>query len=545
MKLKLKIILVLWMLLFVFPVKLVGAVSVETIQVEAEVNFSGSQPEETPSSVQGSSSGAGFYIPPSLDKEPPLIFGISILEITYNSALIVWETNEETLGRLIYELKPGLEKEIKLSKFSKTHALRLSDLEPASLYKFKIEAQDKSGNISTSPSLQFRTLPLPDIIPPANVSGFKAEYKEGKVILSWKNPLDKDLAGIKIVRSEKEFPKLPFQGKVIFEGREEKAEDLNIQEGKTYYYSAFSFDFAGNFSSGALAKVKTTKIFYPPKEPIPRKKKEIIPLKITVSDEEKIYLKEVSYDIKENELKIKALLPVQKSKDLNREFKIHTLKNYSFNFGFKIENPPKSILSAYLYLPTINEVYLLSFKDKEFKAKIKSPPSPGSYEAFIIIAYQDGTRDIIEGKILIDPYGYVYKILKPTGEELRIEGAKVFLFWFNLNQKTWEIWPAKDFNQENPQITDKTGEYAFLVPKGEYYLKVTKEGYYPFVSLPFKVDRLVVNLNIELKPYLREDELFIKELWFRRYLIGGILIIGSLTLIFLRKKRKNEIWRKS
>ncbi len=94
--------------------------------------------------------------------------------------------------------------------------------------------------------------------------------------------------------------------------------------------------------------------------------------------------------------------------------------------------------------------------------------------------------------------GYIYK--KDSNKETRIPGAIVSLFWLNPETKQCELWPAKEYQQKNPQITDTTGKYSFLVPEGSYYLKVEAPGYLMYEGKPFQVkEGSGVHINIELK----------------------------------------------
>lgn len=84
-----------------------------------------------------------------------------------------------------------------------------------------------------------------------------------------------------------------------------------------------------------------------------------------------------------------------------------------------------------------------------------------------------GKRFIIaEITILIDPSGYVYD--KYTGE--RIEGATV-ICEVKTEKGSWVKWDAAKYGQINPQLTDNEGKYGWMVPDGEYRIKVQKDGY--------------------------------------------------------------------
>ena len=138
--------------------------------------------------------------------------------------------------------------------------------------------------------------------------------------------------------------------------------------------------------------------------------------------------------------------------------------------------------------------------DGIYTADIQSPVPAGEYEIITVIDYVD--PDIGSKQIrlitVIDPEGYVFE--KVGGKELRIPGAIATLYHFNPEKKAYEEWPAKDFQQENPQVTGLSGSYSFLVPGGTYSLKVQAPGYLDYEGKPFIVEEgSGVHMNIELK----------------------------------------------
>ena len=139
----------------------------------------------------------------------------------------------------------------------------------------------------------------------------------------------------------------------------------------------------------------------------------------------------------------------------------------------------------------------------------------GIYTADIVAPVVDGTYEIItratygkeegasskEFKLiaLIDPEGYVYE--SSGGKETRIPDAIVTLYSRNSETGQYGAWPAADFNQRNPQITDQRGTYAFLAPEGTYYIRVDAPGYKEHQSDPFELRKgsSGVHTNIELQ----------------------------------------------
>jgi len=133
-----------------------------------------------------------------------------------------------------------------------------------------------------------------------------------------------------------------------------------------------------------------------------------------------------------------------------------------------------------------------------YVADVKVPSTEGKYQISTLINYNEEGLDNKEIKtiILTDPAGYVYEEFE--GKELRINNAVASLY-VSGNDGQYKLWQADKYGQKNPQLTDKTGNYAFLVPKGEYYLTVEAQGYDSYRSNVFTVtDGEEVHFNIKL-----------------------------------------------
>jgi len=138
--------------------------------------------------------------------------------------------------------------------------------------------------------------------------------------------------------------------------------------------------------------------------------------------------------------------------------------------------------------------------DGIYTADIQAPLVEGEYEIITVMDYEDPDLGQKEIRLItvVDPEGYVYE--KAGEKETRIPGAIISLFWLNPETKQYELWPAKEYHQENPQITDATGKYAFLVPNGSYYLKVEAPSYLIYDGRAFQVgESSGIHINIELK----------------------------------------------
>ncbi len=174
-------------------------------------------------------------------------------------------------------------------------------------------------------------------------------------------------------------------------------------------------------------------------------------------------------------------------------------------------------------------------KDGIYTAEIKAPTIQGEYEITTVMNFKDpklGDRKI---KLItvIDPEGYVYE--RKDKREIRIPEANVVIYWLNPKTNQYELWPAKQYNQKNPQITNVRGTYAFLVPKGFYYLKVEAPKYLVYEGKPFQVKAgSGVHINVELKTKYQ----WLKIFDWKVILLIIVIMLALYALYINGKKRK-------
>jgi peptidoglycan hydrolase-like protein with peptidoglycan-binding domain len=65
----------------------------------------------------------------------------------------------------------------------------------------------------------------------------------------WNNPESGNVAGTIIVRKEGLYPGSPSDGQVIYQGNSSTFTDTSLQNGKTYYYTAYSYTAGGQYSN--------------------------------------------------------------------------------------------------------------------------------------------------------------------------------------------------------------------------------------------------------------------------------------------------------
>lgn len=170
-----------------------------------------------------------------------------------------------------------------------------------------------------------------------------------------------------------------------------------------------------------------------------------------------------------------------------------------------------------------------------YSATVQAPVVDGQYEIITVMDYEDTKIVSKEIKLItvIDPEGYVYE--KDGERETRILGAVASLYWLNPETKQYELWPAKDYQQENPQTTDVRGTYSFLVPEGYYYLKVDAPGYLSYDGKPFQVtEGSGVHINIELKTIY----------WWTKIVDWKIVLLFIVILLLLFNFYKDKLREK-
>jgi hypothetical protein len=91
------------------------------------------------------------------DKIPPNIYNINITDVVATSAVITWETDEESDSLINYGLNKnyGVYREPRFDKTS--HTIVLDDLQPGKTYYFRITSSDENGNQGISSDYSFVT----------------------------------------------------------------------------------------------------------------------------------------------------------------------------------------------------------------------------------------------------------------------------------------------------------------------------------------------------------------------------------------------------
>ncbi len=356
-----------------------------------------------------------------VDIIPPVIFNLSVDGITFDSAYIGWKTNEPALCQVSWgrtqEYKEGIVAETAFYLFHKTE---LNNLSEETDYNFKIECRDSKGNESETKNQKFTTLSSPDTVAPSNISNFEAIPGDKQITLQWNNPIDQDFKMVRITRSEEFYPQNPWEGKLIFEGKDDSFFDMNLTNGKRYYYTAFSYDYAGNFSSGAVVSA------------VPRSGEVILPEEIT-SEQECL---EAGFYWYENschsEEQIITGPPEVEQIVLNDfEFIQNGQRILPSGESIKIQgDEPLTILIGYQKVPEVLKTIMVTLKKdtKSFSFLLRINQEKTAYLASLAPLSESGTYPAIFSVL-----DYQNQILKKIPAQLTIEKAKTqfsLISWF-------------------------------------------------------------------------------------------------------------------
>ncbi|MES9963160.1 MAG: fibronectin type III domain-containing protein [Candidatus Sedimenticola sp. 20ELBAFRAG] len=198
--------------------------------------------------ASATTAGAVDTTPPS----QPSSFRVSKAEAAQIS--MTWGASSDDMGVEGYEIwRDG----VRLAQVT-TRAYLDRQVDPLTLYVYKVRAYDKAGNFSGFTTLSVATPPLPDTQAPTVPASLKAEADtQAKVVrLSWNASTDNVfVTGYEVMRDGKLFTATSSNGYV----------DHAVELGKSYKYQVRAFDAAGNKSASSSSATAELKVIVPPK----------------------------------------------------------------------------------------------------------------------------------------------------------------------------------------------------------------------------------------------------------------------------------------
>ena len=136
-------------------------------------------------------------------------------------------------------------------------------------YYYKVTAVNAAGSEGKqSAVVAIAVAEVPDTFPPGYPLGFDARGAYGTVSLSWTNPPDDDFAGTTVRYDLSGYPSGPQGGLPVCDrpaapGSGDSFTHGGLENGRTYYYAAFSYDRSGNYSAGVTASAAPVDNVFP------------------------------------------------------------------------------------------------------------------------------------------------------------------------------------------------------------------------------------------------------------------------------------------
>jgi PKD repeat protein/pimeloyl-ACP methyl ester carboxylesterase len=106
-------------------------------------------------------------------RSPAILTGPDVSGCTDHSATVRWSTDEKCDSFIEFSLQPDMEgaQSLNLPDQVTSHSVFLADLDPETVYYYRIRSTDTSGNSSVFKEGQFETLDGPDVTPPWIITG--------------------------------------------------------------------------------------------------------------------------------------------------------------------------------------------------------------------------------------------------------------------------------------------------------------------------------------------------------------------------------------
>jgi plastocyanin len=140
--------------------------------------------------------------------------------------------------------------------------------------------------------------------------------------------------------------------------------------------------------------------------------------------------------------------------------------------------------------------------DRTFGGSFTTPnPMPAGNLRLCVVC--DLVERCSDGRVLIDPEGHVYDVTQGL-ESGKLAEAIVTCQEQTGGETGFNLWPAGDFGQVNPQTTGADGYYSFFTPPGTYRVSAGREGYQDYTSPDLYVVAEPVEHDVPLTPLITE-----------------------------------------
>lgn len=144
-------------------------------------------------------------------------------------------------------------------------------------------------------------------------------------------------------------------------------------------------------------------------------------------------------------------------------------------------------------------------------------------------------KKVVNPKYIWDPSGYVYEVLP----ENRLQGVTATALEKDPATGRFGVWDAVWYEQDNPQVTDAQGRYAWDVPEGDWQVVYEKEGYQTAFSEVMHVPPPRTEVNVGLVSFAPPAVTGVTavpgggylEVNFDKFMRTGTLTPGTVTVV--------------
>lgn len=285
------------------------------------------------------------------------------------------------------------------------HHYIIRNLLPHTTYYFHLDLVDANGNTLVFDKVPFTTLLTALARQPLNVMGFSATARTPSIDLAWALPSDSSVVGVRIVRSTLFYPTHPYDGEVMYENTDSsdvtQFEDTKVKVGQTYYYTIFTEDIAGNFSSGVVSAARISRLGEPVVISTPL---ENLPQALHVDPKiEALLLKNFLFIQNGNNIPVKGgVVVINGEKNLTLALKSYLLPRVLKTIAVTLvtnEEKPKSF--TVILRPNKNNT--------RYEATIAALGESGTYRIKVsVIDFKNQGLKKLKGTLLVEnPLGYV------------------------------------------------------------------------------------------------------------------------------------------
>lgn len=481
------------------------------------------------------------------DITAPAISAVAVVDITTTSARVTWTTNELADSAVDYGPTAAYGTTVSDATNVTSHSVLLTGLTEDSTYHLRVRSKDASLNEAASGDGTFATL---DDANPGNVSGLSVTAGDAQNQLSWTNPGDGDLAGIRVLSCTDESPSGPTDPgcAVVSTALTTSLNHSGLVNGTTYFYGVFAVDAVGQFSSGALGQgtPSAPEEELPPEEEIPPAPPALpsgqtgaacgdgicsdsesgascavdcgpaplaaacgnavceagedsascagdCPPGLAAAD---VLLQDLSFIAGAAGL----VLPVSgRGSVAVLPARALVARLSALHLDRPVDRVELSVAGGtFLMAPTAPSqegtgLRAQAVGDDGFEAQITTPETSGSYPMSVTVRYADATAQSIA--LLLEVMGEGHAYSSVDGTDARIPGAIATLLAVNGGTAVWDGSP---YGQDNPVTTGSDGAFAWYAPNGTYAVSVSAGGFQPAQTATFTVTDHIVNPRVRL-----------------------------------------------